>query len=303
MVKGGALSRPLADCHASVNRIFFLLLLVAAAAFSARAADDPLSANEFTRDFVRLVRESAPTYTVRATRELQVVVKDAKGNDSTVFLYDAYAAYLKSPGEENRILRQQLPAVVPAGDEAHRLDRSRIVPILKPRTWLDEVRTAAAEKSGPDAPEVVYDELNEQLIVAYAEDTPNTLRYLTPEQLDEVQLTKPELPALAAANLQAMLKEVSVRRSPVVMNVRADGNFEASLLAVPEFWTKQQFAVDGEIVVAIPARDHLLITGSKNSAGLAKMRELAASVFRDSPHRLVPTLFVLRDGHFVEFKD
>ncbi len=56
-------------------------------------------------------------------------------------------------------------------------------------------------------------------------------------------------------------------------------------------------------MVAIPARDHLLLTGSKNAEGLAKLREVAARVVRESPQRLTDMLFVYRDGHFVEFKE
>ena len=86
-------------------------------------------------------------------------------------------------------------------------------------------------------------------------------------------------------------------------SVKAGGNYEASLLAVPDFWSKGQFKVDGEIVVAIPARDHLLITGSRNAEGLAKLREVAARVAQDIPQRITDTLFVFRDGRFVEFKE
>src|SRR5262249_20287140 len=162
--------------------LFFLFVLVAV---SARAADEPVSANDFTRDFVRILRETAPNYTVRPTRELQVVVTDAGGVESTIFLYDAYARYRKSPKDEERIIRKSFLSVLSPQDEVHKLDRSRVVPVVKMRRWLDELRDAAKAKGYKEDPEVVYDDLNEQLIVAYAEDTPNTFRYVTPEQLDE----------------------------------------------------------------------------------------------------------------------
>ena len=100
-----------------------------------------------------------------------------------------------------------------------------------------------------------------------------------------------------------ILPKIDVRASPLGWTVKAGGNYEASLLAVPDFWNKGQFRVDGEIVVAIPARDHLLITGSRNAEGLAKLREVAARVAQDSPQRITDTLFVFRDGRFVEFKE
>jgi len=174
---------------------------------------------------------------------------------------------------------------------------------VKKRVWLDELVAAAKAKGAGAEPEVIYDDLNDQLIVVYAEDTPNTLRYLVPAQLAEIKLKKEDLRALAATNLQTILGKIEIRPSPLVSIVKADGNYEACLLAVPDFWNKGGFQVDGEIVVAIPSRDHLLLTGSKNADGLATMREVAARVMQESPQRLTDMLFVYRDGRFVEFKE
>ena len=275
-------------------------MLIAAAG---QAAEPPLSAAEFSRAFVRSLREAAPTYSARVTHELQVIVTDPRGIESTVFLFDAYDEYKKSPQNPEGLFRKQFVALISPQDEVLRLQASRIVPVIKKRTWLEELRAAAKEKGSTTEPEVIYDELNEQLIVVYAEDTPNTLRYVVPAQIKEIGLKPEDLRALAATNLQNILPKIDVRPSPLVWTVKAGGNYEACLLAVPDFWSKSQINVDGEIVVAIPARDHLLITGSKNAAGLAKMREVAARVLLESPQRITDTLFVYRDGRFVEFKE
>ena len=277
--------------------IFFLL------ACAARAADPPLSGNDFTREFARILGETAPAYKVRPTRELQVLVTDPRGNENTAFLYDAYAEYRKSPNDKEKIIRKYFLALIAPQDEIRKLDASRVVPVVKKRAWLEELASAAQAKGSATPPEVVYDDLNEQLIVVYAEDTPNTLRYVVPAQLEEIKLKKEDLRALAAANLQAILPKIDVRPSPLVTIVKADSNYEACLLAVADFWAQRRFPVDGEVVVAIPARDHLLITGSKNVEGLAKIREVATRVFQESPQRVTDMLFVYRDGRFVEFKE
>jgi len=284
-----------------VKRFLCALFLLLAAA--GQAAEPPLSAADFSRAFARSLREAAPAYTARVTHELQVIVTDPKGIESTVFLFDAYDEYRKAPKDPERIFRKYFVALISPQDEIMRLDASRIVPVVKKRAWLEELRASAKAKGSPTEPEVVYDVLNDELIVAYAEDTPNTLRYVVPAQLKEIRLKAEDLRALAATNLQNILPKIDLRPSPLVWTVKAGGNYEACLLAVPDFWTKGQFNVDGEIVVAIPARDYLLITGSKNAAGLAKLREVAARVAQESPQRITDTLFVYRDGHFVEFKE
>jgi len=65
-----------------------------------------------------------------------------------------------------------------------------------------------------------------------------------------------------------------------------------------ELWSGGQIKVDGDDVVAVPSRDVLLVTGSRNLAGIAKLRELAAQIVRQSPYRLTDELFVYREGSF-----
>jgi uncharacterized protein YtpQ (UPF0354 family) len=59
--------------------------------------------------------------------------------------------------------------------------------------------------------------------------------------------------------------------------------------------------VDGDYVVAVPSRDLLLITGSRNQEGLAKLRELAEEVATTGSYTLTRELFVYRQGRFVRF--
>lgn len=54
--------------------------------------------------------------------------------------------------------------------------------------------------------------------------------------------------------------------------------------------------------LAVPTRDLLLVTGSKNAAGIAKLEELARDAVRESSYSLTSTLFVYRDGKFEPFR-
>ena len=59
--------------------------------------------------------------------------------------------------------------------------------------------------------------------------------------------------------------------------------------------------MDGDIVVAVPAKDVVLITGSKSRKGIAHVREVAAKLKAESRYQLTDTLFVYRDGRFTRF--
>jgi len=79
------------------------------------------------------------------------------------------------------------------------------------------------------------------------------------------------------------------------------GNYEASLLLIDDIWSSGQIQVNGDIVVAIPTRDTLLVTGSRSRSGLKLVRELTAKFKSQGPYELTDTLFRYRDGRFTKF--
>ena len=64
--------------------------------------------------------------------------------------------------------------------------------------------------------------------------------------------------------------------------------------------TSGQIKVEGDIVVAVPARDVLLVTGSQSREGLKAVRAAVADVMKGG-YALTDTLFVYRGGKFVRF--
>ena len=81
----------------------------------------------------------------------------------------------------------------------------------------------------------------------------------------------------------------------------AGGDYEASLLLFDDIWRGGKIKMNGDIVVAVPAKDALLITGSKSRKGIAAVRELAAKYKAESRYEITDTLFVYRNGRFVKF--
>jgi hypothetical protein len=56
--------------------------------------------------------------------------------------------------------------------------------------------------------------------------------------------------------------------------------------------------VRGDYVVAVPARDTLLVTGDDDGEGLRRVRDAVARVYPQAPYRLSNRLFVRRAGKF-----
>jgi uncharacterized protein YtpQ (UPF0354 family) len=85
--------------------------------------------------------------------------------------------------------------------------------------------------------------------------------------------------------------------------VTAGGTYEASLLLFDSIWSSDNFNVDGELVVAIPSRDLLLVTGSRDKEGLEQLRKLAVKTVEEASYRLTPELFVRKEGGWLPFRE
>lgn len=257
-----------------------------------------LSPAEFTRKFAKRLASSMPALTIKVTREKELRITNPKGKESTAFLDNAYAEYRQDPKDLSAVIEKFSAGLAESSREDGSIDRTRIVPIVKDRNWIKEIRESAKSRGARDSPENVIDEFNEELVVVYAEDNPKTIRYLTPENLITAGIAREDLRALAVENLKRLIPQIEVLPGPDVSMIKADGSYEASLLLFEDLWANSQIKVNGDIVVAVPVRGVLLVTGSRNLTGIAKVRELAAKMAGESPYRLTSELFIYRDGSF-----
>jgi uncharacterized protein YtpQ (UPF0354 family) len=141
----------------------------------------------------------------------------------------------------------------------------------------------------------VLDEYFEDLVVGYAIGPPYGERLVTWEDLDQFELSRRNLRRHAAANLDALLDTVRIHGQPPALMLDFDG-LESSLLLADPFWESLEDAVPGELVVGVPARDVVIITGSRSRTGIEKARRAVDRVFfAGGPHLLMQDLLVRRD--------
>lgn len=279
-----------------------VIVLICALGLVTPVAAQPISQRAFTQELAAALRAQAPGLTVTITRDLQLELKDATGKTSTAFLDNAYTEYSANPKARAEVIQKYVQSFLESRKDGAPVNRARIVPVIKDRPWLAAVRESLKARGAKEPLESVFEDLNEDLIIVYAEDSPRNIRYLTPKDLTELGLRKDQLRSIAVANLRTLLPKAEVRPGPLVSMITAGGDYEASLLLFDDLWSDGQLAADGDVVVAVPARDLLLFTGSKNKAGIAKLRELASKFAREASYRLTDRLFVYRDGRFQRFK-
>lgn len=259
-----------------------------------------MSGSKFTDEVVKELSRVAPSFNIAVKANLELVVTNAAGKASTVFLDNAYKTYLQDPSAVVDVIHRYAVAYSEVKDEDAKVDRSRIVPIIKDRRWLADIANSLKERGANKPLENVFEDYNEGLVVVYAEDSPKNIRYVTPKDLEEIGIARSDLRAVAISNLKRLLPKIEIHSGPLVSMVTAGGDYEACLLLL-DIWSDGSIKVDGEIIVAIPSRELLLVTGSKNAAGVSKLRAMASKSFQEASYRLTDELFVHRNGQFIKF--
>jgi uncharacterized protein YtpQ (UPF0354 family) len=157
------------------------------------------------------------------------------------------------------------------------------------------VVVAADDRSGdPAAP--VLDALAGGLAVAYSFGPPWGESLVTWLDLDRLGLSRRILRRSATDNLDGRLDRVRVHGGPAALTLSFEG-LESSLLLADALWDGLAGRVPGELVVGVPARDVVVVTGSLSPVGLDRARRAVDRVFLDGAQRLlIRDLLVRRRG-------
>lgn len=274
------------------------LLALLCCIFLLSCAPSAMAPAQFTAEYARTLKAAIPSARVEVKSDLELKLTDSTGTELSLFLDNAYKEYTQDPRAIQDVLTRYVTSAKATREDDKRIDRTRIVPIVKDRHWLTEIAESLRGRGIEKPIESVFEELNAQLVVVYAEDSSKNIRYLTQESLTEAGLAQSELRALAVTNLRRIIPKIEIHKGPLVSMVTAGGDYEACLLLFDDLWSSGSIKVDGEIVVAIPSRDLLLVTGSKTPGGITKLRELATKASQQASYRLTDTLFVYKNGKF-----
>jgi uncharacterized protein YtpQ (UPF0354 family) len=272
-------------------------VLFSVVAICAAICAEMLTPPAFTQEFARALARTRPSAKVSVAGDLKLTIKETDGLVRNIQLNNAYNEYKLDPQRFDDLVATFSAIFSQSASKEAGLDRTRIIPVIKDRQWLDELHNTLKAKGV--AQQHLADRFNDELVIVYAQDDPNRMRYLTTQE--DFGLSREELRSLAVANLKRVLPKIEMGRVGDVALMSAGGNYEASLLLIDDIWSSGQIQVNGDIVVAIPTRDTLLVTGSRSRSGLKLVRELTAKFKAQGPYELTDTLFRYRDGRFTKF--
>jgi uncharacterized protein YtpQ (UPF0354 family) len=264
------------------------------------ARSEVLSRPAFTEKVAQELAAKFPDARFSVARELTITWIDANGKESEVSLDNLYRDYGMSPDELAPLVTDFAAAIMDkcTADCGGKVDRTRITPLIKDRAWIEENRRNLKSKQ-PDL-DFVFEDLNNELVVVYVRDAGRRVRFLMSNE--DLGVERGALRQLAADNLRRLKPEVKMHgHTDMVAMFDVGGTYEASLLLLDNIWTDGQIKVKGDIVVAVPTRDSLLVTGSKNRKGLAALREIATKFAAEGRNPISDKLFVYRNGQFKKF--
>lgn len=194
------------------------------------------------------------------------------------------------PDQLERFLASVLRS--PAIETVSAADRRRLLPVVKDNAFLQEVRAALSQSEPLSRP------LAGDLVVLYVLDSADSMRYVDARALSDLQLSPAAVSSLALENLRAQPPDHRWEEDGALRHLRADGNYEASFLLLPEFWDAVAGELGGEPMVAVPARGELAVAPS-SAENAAALRAWARATAAAAPYPMSEDVLVWRGGAWV----
>jgi uncharacterized protein YtpQ (UPF0354 family) len=145
--------------------------------------------------------------------------------------------------------------------------------------------------------ELIFEDFVGELMIAYVFDLPSYFQHVNRQDCLDFGIRHDELRALSARNLVHRRPKPTVKQGQACVMFVVDQNLESSLLLVDLLWDKVEQQLAGETVVAVPARDVILATGTEVPGGIESLEHVADRAWQRAERRLQLTrsLLVRRD--------
>ncbi|WP_289056009.1 DUF1444 family protein [uncultured Carboxylicivirga sp.] len=258
-----------------------------------------MTEKEFTKAYLRTTTKKNPKIKYEIEKEL-VLKSFFKEKEYTHFLDNAFAEYNLEPDSLEEVLNRYINSSLSLYQEAQPINVNRIVPIIKPQEYLDEVKMMTKVNAANEY--LIYERYNEELIIVFAEDTDLNIRYFSKDEFLKLNIQKDTLLDFSIKNLTDSLPEIERHGDNITYMITAGGDYEASLILMDNIWTKDNFPVNGDFVIGIPNRDLLLVTGSNETTEINRLKEVLRNSYETGNHQVSPHLFIRKGDRFAKYK-
>ncbi|MBF9238829.1 DUF1444 family protein [Hymenobacter sp. BT683] len=259
-----------------------------------------LTEKEFAEEYLLVLKKDNPGVIYSLSPDLGITAK-YKGKDYRHFPDNAYREYTLEPDSIEQVLKKFSQTAHELYQESEAVDVNYIIPVIKPTSFLNDIGQLG-EASDSIKPTVVYQQYNDKLLIVFAEDKEHGIHYFTQENFQKLNISQDSAQGIALTNLERKLPNIKKTGDNGRYMVTAGGDYEASLILLNFIWSQNNFEVKGDIVVAIPNRDMLLVTGSKDKANLKWLKAEAQQSYDSGSYQVSPSLFRWNGKKFLKFE-
>lgn len=282
---------------------YLIILLIFNLTISCSINQDHLTEKQFTEKYYKKAIELNPDIDYKIIYNLHLT-STYDENNYQHFLNNAYSEYKLEPSDLDSVIIKYINASEDLYKSTDSINISRIVPVIKDKNYITDIEKSLSEKGDVESnTDLVFEKYNEELIVVFAEDQEKSIKYFSIEDLIKTGFPRDNLLEKSVSNLKQILPEIQSVGDSGLFGLLAGGVYESSLILFESIWNKDNFDVKGDIVIAIPTRDLLFVTGSQDFNGLDNVRENIKESFEIGSYFLTTELFIWTGKKFEIFKN
>ena len=251
-----------------------------------------LTESEFSNEFASRLTQKVDGLKIFSINGLEIQTEFEGSTEYRHFLNNCYSEYRRNHNDIEEIFLKYLNATDSIYNINNDININDILPVIKDGRFLQNLR----ELDNNFKENNVFEKYNEELYIFYVEDTETNINYLSREDVESLNIDPNKLREIAIENLLNSI-EIEKHGEDGYYMLVVDGNYESSLILL-DIWHEENFEVSGEIIIGIPARDLLLITGKNDTENLERLKSTIKEISEEGDHLVSEKLFEYRNGKF-----
>ena len=134
---------------------------------------------------------------------------------------------------------------------------------------------------------------SDDMSIFFLNDADDHYEIVQNSHLLEAGISDDELLECGIENLRRVLQSIEITKNEGILYFHGSGDFEASLLLIPELWEHglSEHCPNG-FVAAVPARDILAVCDKNDHESINKLESIIEKIWPDGDHLLSRSLYV-----------
>ena len=251
-----------------------------------------LTESEFSKKFANRLIRKVDGLNIFSINGLEIQTEFEGSTEYRHFLDNCYSEYRRNPDDLEEIFIKYLNATDSIYNINKNININDILPVIKDGRFLQNLLDLDNNYEENN----IFEKYNDELYIFYVEDTETNINYLSREDIENLNVDPIKLREIAIDNL---LNSVEIEKygDDGYYMLEVDGNYESSLILL-DIWNEENFEVEGEIIIGIPARDLMIITGKNDVENLERLKHTIKEINENGDHLVSEKIFEYRNGKF-----